>query len=706
MNTYRKNWNRTLATVCLAAAGLSGAYAQDAKADAKLSQALGFASRLHSETEMVLGLRNVAGLADSIGKSNTWKRITGLMMEAGGVDLSDAEMPYQQVMSFIGKDAFIAFGKGTDAEMGRLMDLYNAYYKVYYKFMGTALLASMDLGDGAGGEPSPEELIKGILSDEALLKSLHELQLPPMILGCRPPNGQAAKVVKQMTDLEADLPPIVVASEFEVAGAGKFRSWALAAKDAFADEYRAKMREEIGGDLAAKLEKVIDSKKVELSFGAVGDYIILGVGTGHAHLKLAANGGESLVSNPDFEFIKGYTDKRLLAYSYSAKSVLSALNRPDQFKTMTDAGASILTQMSKGGINVAKAIPLVNKLGDLIVKASAREVDSSAGVIYIENGLKGASVGGFSMPGMDEKAVLKLAGAAPKDAFLTINAASDPAAADQSTEILETLVAAAYHIGSGVARAEGNEDFAEMFGMYDQMFRPKLLNIWTILKNKVGKGLGDEGGLVIDLNGSMPKIPGVPGVLIKQGKLPRIAMFNTVKDRKLLTQAWEELVPAINDLAKAIPGQEPGREFQIPDPLSSDGKNVKTHFMGLPFVSNDFLPSLSISDELFFLSTSKNFSEDLAAKIAAGGGEKKTGILFRMRLDALHDYAEGWLDLVVKNSKEVFGGNEFAEEDFKENAGNIRMVLSFLDGLKGFEVHRYKDARWRTDWHFEVTDIK
>jgi hypothetical protein len=29
-----------------------------------------------------------------------------------------------------------------------------------------------------------------------------------------------------------------------------------------------------------------------------------------------------------------------------------------------------------------------------------------------------------------------------------------------------------------------------------------------------------------------------------------------------------------------------------------------------------------------------------------------------------------------------------------------------LEGMKGFEFHRYKEGRMRTDWHFEVTDIE
>ncbi len=681
--------------------------APEAAPNAELSQALGFGGRLAADTDAVLGLRNLKQFTKEIAASKTWKQISALLKEADA-DLSMAEGPLDEVLKFIGKDAFIVFADGSAEQVENLMDVYDGYYRIYYKFAGEAMLASMDLGDVPGGGDLGEVIKKALKNDDGkLLAAFEELQIAPLIAGCRPPKGRAEEAVASLKALEAELPPIVLTSEFDVPGAGKFRSWSLAAKDVFENHYRKKMREELGDDkLADRIEKIIDSKRITLSFGAVGDYLLVGVGEDHKHLKLAANAGESLLSNPDFEFAKGYADKKLLAYSYATKEMLSALHRPRQWEVIADAVADVLEGMVDGGIDVAKAVPLVRKLGGQFAKMTDRAVDSTVGFIYRENGLKGASIGGYSIPGIDADAELQLAGAAPDDAFLVLNGAEDPAAQQGGMAMIETMAGAAYHVANGVAKAEGNEDFAQGFGMFDEIFRPKLLTVWGIMKEKVAKGLGNEGGMVIDLKGSMPKIPGMPGVIIKEGKLPRIAMFNSVKDRKLLTQAWEELVPALNDIAKAIPGQEPGREFQIPDPLTSDGKNITTHFMGLPFASNDFLPSLSISDKLFFLSTSKNFSEELAAKIEKGGDKKATGLLLRVRLSALHSYAEGWLDLVSKNSKEIFADNEYAEEEFKESEPNIRAALELLRGLNGFGFHRYKDGRWRTDWHLDVTDIE
>ena len=239
-----------------------------------------------------------------------------------------------------------------------------------------------------------------------------------------------------------------------------------------------------------------------------------------------------------------------------------------------------------------------------------------------------------------------------------------------------------------------------MFEMFDGMFRPKLLKIWSIFKSKVANGLGSEGGIVVDLKGSMPKIPGVPAEFVKNGKVPRISIFNSVKNRKHLAEAWEQLVPAINEIAAAIPGQEPGQEFQIPDTLSMDGKNLTTHFIGLPFVSNDFLPSLSISDELFFLSTSKKATDELSAAIIENKNNDMNGLVLRVNVEQLIQFANAWIGLIEKNEDLL---NDDATIEILNNA---KRVLEFGEGVKGFDYKRYKKDRWREDWHFNIGDIK
>lgn len=701
-----------LAVICFNLFGQAFVYSQE---DAKEKTPFGFVSRMPQDTEIIFGLRHLEQFTQEVGKSNTWKKLIELFELESGFDLSEVAEPWGSAMDFVGEDAFFSFGNGTAEHLEKLNEINNAYNKVLLKVAGPQMLSAFGLG--GADEPDPEEflrdLLKEILSaDEGKnAKLMEELQLPSFIAGAKVGKGMSAQLVNQLSALEADLPPFVLTSEFKVLGDQKFKSWSVAAKDVFDDSAREQMREAIGDeDLAAKLEKIIDTKKVEFSFGSIDEYVIVGIGPDHKHIKFSKSEEDSLLAVSDFEFAKGYGEKKILAYNYLSESALTAFYAKDSFKAMSNSAVKLIEAMKEGGIDLTKAVPLMKKFGTQITKMADISIDSTAGVLYRENGLKWASVGGYSAAGIDSSSSLKLAPNAPKDAFFLLNAAEDPKYRTSGIEITETIAELLHIIGSSAVKIQGDEDVGQMFAMFDQMLTPKILKLWGIMKNKVANGLGAEGGIVVDLNGSMPKIPGFPAELIKNGKLPRIAVFNSVKNRKLLSQAWDELVPAINEIVAVVPGQEPGQEFQLPDSLSSEGKNVTTHFMGLPFVSNDFLPSLSISDEMFFLSTSKKFTEEIAASIVEPNEEKITGLVMKVRFDSLTQFAGDWLTLVEENNEIIANSfNLFVipqGDEFIEIANSVRKALSLAAGIKAFDYRRYKENRWRTDWHFEVKDIK
>lgn len=692
-----------LVVTCLNLCGQAFVYSQE---DEKEKKPFGFVSRMPQDTEIIYGLRHLEQFTQEIGKSNTWKKLIELFELESGFDLSEVAEPWGSAMDLVGEDAFFGFGNGTAEQLEKLNEINDAYNKISLKVAGSQMLSA--LGLGGDDEPDPEEFMRDLLqellsaNEGKNAKLMQELQLPSFIAGAKVGKGMSAQLVNQLSALEADLPPFVLTSEFKVLGDQKFRSWSIAAKDVFDDSAREQMREAIGDeDLAAKLEKIIDTKKVELSFGSIDEYVILGIGPDHKHIKFAKSEENSLLAVSDFEFAKGYGEKKILAYNYLSKSALTAFYAKDSFKAMSDSIVKLIESMKEGGIDLTKAVPLMKNFGNQITKIVDISIDSTAGVLYRENGLKWASVGGYSVAGMDSSSSLKLAPNVPKDAFFLLNAVEDPKYRASGIEITETIAELLHIIGSSAVKIQGDEDAGQIFAMFDQMLTPKILKVWGIMKNKVANGLGSEGGIVVDLKGSMPKVPGFPAVFIKNGKLPRVAVYNSVKNRKLLSEAWDELVPVINEIAAAVPGQEPGQEFQLPDSLSSEGKNVTTHFMGLPFVSNDFLPSLSISDEMFFLSTSKKFTEDLAASIVKPNEEKITGLVMKVRFDSLTQFAGNWLTLVEENNEVIAPGDEFIEI-----ANSVRKALSFAAGIKVFDYRRYKENRWRTDWHFEVKDIK
>ncbi len=680
-----------------------GELAQSVEVTQARVDALGFASRLPADTEMAMGLRNAGDLFDGLLASNFFKKAMSLAEASGGMPPEGAlDQVREKFKQYAGKDTSLSIGAGGAEQLGILMDAAGIYNAATYRMMMQGLAGGQGFG---GGGMQPEMMFKEVLTaeDGKLLDLLEKLQVPPILAGTRITGG-AEEVLGQLAQAEGQLPPVVVVSEEDIAGVGKFKIWAVAAKDVFGENERAQMRDGLNdAELAARIEKIIDGKKVEFAYGMVGDTLLVSLGANHAHLKLADKPGDSLLSHPEFAFADQYLSKKLFGYAYTDEPILKALNRPEQFLALTDSLQAMVKGMGENGMDLGEVGPLVGKLGTQLVAVMQRGQTAEMAVAYLEDGIRYESVGGYDNPALDTETKLTFADAIPSDAFLSIDAISTDKAEEQGFALLETLGQLAYAGGKAFGGMSGDPDAMAQFNQMDELFRPKLLALWGIARNKYYAGLGNEGALVVDLKGSMPAIPGVPNVLSKNGKVPRIVMARTVKDRALVSQAWDEMVPVVNDIAKSIPGQEQGAEFQLPEPVTSEKGDLKTHFITLPFTTNDFLPSISISDKLYFMSTSKNLSEDIAANAKPG---EKTGMLASVNFDALRAFGNDWLRLVMENTEEVFGGDQYQADSFRENASTIDQVLEMSQALHRLDARVFvEDGQWRASAHLKLSDL-
>lgn len=91
-----------------------------------------------------------------------------------------------------------------------------------------------------------------------------------------------------------------------------------------------------------------------------------------------------------------------------------------------------------------------------------------------------------------------------------------------------------------------------------------------------------------------------------------------------------------------------GQEIPMQKPISSEKNGFTTWFFPLPFFNDDFVPSVTVGDQWFAASTSKNQALDLLAK-AGQGGEGRSGLWFTMNFKALRVFVDGTLDVLAKN---------------------------------------------------------
>jgi predicted DNA-binding transcriptional regulator YafY len=105
------------------------------------------------------------------------------------------------------------------------------------------------------------------------------------------------------------------------------------------------------------------------------------------------------------------------------------------------------------------------------------------------------------------------------------------------------------------------------------------------------------------------------------------------------------------------------------------------------------MPSVTVGDEWFAASTSKNQALDLLAK--AGGGEAAKGLRMHVNFAALARFATETLDVLAKNPDAV----PMSAEDMEE----VRKLAAALDDFDKLSINvRRENGQLRSSVHFKT----
>ena len=128
-------------------------------------------------------------------------------------------------------------------------------------------------------------------------------------------------------------------------------------------------------------------------------------------------------------------------------------------------------------------------------------------------------------------------------------------------------------------------------------------------------------------------------------------MVASVVDRTKLAASWQDMNSGLTNLMGSI-SEVAGKPMPMQKPISSEKDGFTSWFIAMPFFNDDFLPSVTVSDQWFAASTSKNHAVDLLKQAAAGG---KTSSGFNMHVDfkLLGEYAGQSMQLVKKHQNEL-----------------------------------------------------
>jgi hypothetical protein len=224
-----------------------------------------------------------------------------------------------------------------------------------------------------------------------------------------------------------------------------------------------------------------------------------------------------------------------------------------------------------------------------------------------------------------------------------------------------------------------------MFKMLDGQFSDDLVTVWKAVKEGAEKGLGNEGAMVMDLKGKMPRVPDVPTVVLENGKIPRLAIGYNVVDRGILANSWERIDATIKIIVSKIEGLTNEKiNYRKAELASKEGIDFWSYQLGI--TSFDANLALGINDQMMFFTTSPVFVEGFLPVYNSDG--KRGGMDFKLRMIPMRELARDWMKLADKHGDALTPS--FDRTEFEQSKVIIDEVLKASEELDGVDFSMRK----------------
>lgn len=667
---------------------------------------LGFVRHLPQDTAAVVSLHNGTRHASKIKASKLWQAISG--EEALDLpDASDDESPTGPAALFA-KEFTIAVGAQAGEQTANLLQLNRRLTHFQIRTIASAAAACAESGDfsnfeSAMGQRFSEELLVNLLKDpESGVELFEKMNMPPLYIAFGTTGENREAIAQQLTQSTEMLgffgdfiEPVEAERDGQVFAGNKVSGEKLSKLMA---ENREPMDAMLDAASVDKLIAAVAKKDLVMMSGMIGDYAVFFLGSSPDDLMFADAPADSLVAGEALAFCDAHLSKDLAGLIYGRKEMISQM-------MANVTGLADLASGLQEGLAGSQGLGDTRDLQALLRIVGEREatmrtmmkLDGTGTIAFVEDGLKIESYGGIDTGKFDWQAVNRLAGLrdGANVAFFT-NATAGTAYTEAARAYLEALMETAYAVAMKVAELPMKDDemvqYREMAGMFDLNFRKHAVAVWDALSGDFTGGLGQESALIIDLNGTPPAVPGVPQEVVNEGKFPRITMLAPVTERARLASAWQQIDTSAASILQKI-GEMQGTPIPMQKPLSSERDGFTTWFFPLPFFNDDFLPSVTVGDQWFAASTSKNQALDLLAK--AGSGESSQGLTVLVNFDSLREFTKLTADVLEKNKETVV-----LDEDMLET---IRTMTDALEDFERLDIRTRKEAgQLRTSIHLKT----
>ena len=673
---------------------------------------LGFASKLPLTTEFYFASANLKAHVAAFKSSAFGKDINAIIYDKTPAPTA-GDKSMSAMKNLWGDDFFIAGAQGFGQSATLFREANHLMNEMNFKqIMGgtTGALAAPK------SKANPLAMIEAALHDPEQMRRVKQfvakIELPPLIIGFK--TDKPADLVKDLLpeEMMKKVAESATITDMTTADGLSFKvitfDGAKLVTKQMQEDTLSHLPADLEADVKVSVEQIFESiqaKKFVFAVGSSANNVLFACGKSIDHLKFVSEPGDSVLANPEMNWLAPHAEKNLIAIAYANAAVMTGMSDDLPITPMI---RGVVSAMKENKLFKDTAGKLDKQLGELATLETAvysRQSTSMVAAAWWDKGLHAESFGGPKPKAFVQTGPLKFARflETPGVVFgMSFQRNMDYEKAVRSW--MEKIIGMTYTAAKDLVQSGAfGKDGGQQFAMFDQMVLPTALKIYEADRNLNEKGLAGEMGFVLDVNGKMPPLPMMPPEA-KGTKFPRITSMFDVSDRKQVGDAWKTMSDSIADLNKAMtgagagsggPGLNPAAAADLVSslqPISSDKNGMTTWFYALPFFSGDLLPCASINDKLLLVSTSKDGAESFAADVGKPTPTKVEGLIWKLDVGALTDFLA---------SAAVLSPTQTPEQK-KE----MKQTLRWMKPFRAMRGHTFQEnGQLHNTFSWEINDV-
>ena len=686
----------------------------------QLADNMGFAQYLPSDSEMYVSYVGVGSMLSKLRETEMGKFIEA-QMKKEDEDLDEAlkDEGIDEMMAVAGEEVFFAAGNGSSSMLNGLLQAGLEVNKFQYDMMFKMMLSQLDPGlFDMNDMNNPGAMVPDFLKKkDGAIKLLRGLEMAPMYVGFKVSDKVSrdkfiADISASFNEMinQSDMRMMKVAESKEAGGFYGFEWSGAGFLQMMQDEERNPeegIAQMIGQALLDDYKHEISKKKLTCMVGNVGDYVVIYVGKDAKSVKFEKSATTSLLSNPEMSFAKKHAGQEIASLMYFSESSMKTMKSlGGTMKLYADTFSNVLEKTEAFG-DTRRLRDLLKNLGEKEDALYAMIPAQRVGVVAAyDQGLKIDMYSGKEYPTLDlesPRALAKMVNHPDAAIYGSWIIADDYS--DASMEYLEAIFETAYE-GARVASEVQHEEedwveFQNNFKMFDKHFAADLHRVWKSLRGNFAAGVGSEFAMMMDLKGTMPRVPKVPSVILENGEIPRITFVKPVVDREKIALAWDEINVTSVDIAKTLE-QVIGQKMEMLKPERAKRFGLDTWSYQLGVTSKDANLAVALNDDYWFMTTSPTGLEDLTARAYSKNSKQaQPGAEMVIRLDPVRVATRKWLKVIEEHGSDI--SEDFDLESFEEAKP---LVLEFLKASEELELidlyTRKEDGEVQSTIHFKM----